>query len=169
MPFKPPLNLLATLFLLALMAGGTAGCKRNASESITREPIAFAAEGELRILRPGEETALVDLEIEIADSSYEIQTGMMYRKEMDEREAMLFIFPEEAPRSFYMKNTLIALDILFMDKDLKIIRIHRNAVPLDETGIPSGGPAQYVLEVRAGMADRWGIQEGDLVQYQKRP
>ena len=163
-----PNILFLTSLLLATPCCFTA-CKDDRPQTIKEEPISFAKEGELSIFRSEADASLVDLDIEIASSDYEIQTGLMYRKEMGDRQGMLFIFQEEAPHSFYMKNTLIALDILFIDKDLVIKKIHRNAEPLNESGIPSGGPVQYVLEVKAGMADRWGLREGDLIKYQKAP
>ncbi len=82
---------------------------------------------------------------------------------------MLFVFEEEGPHSFYMKNTLIPLDIIFIDKDLKIVSIQRNASPLDESGIPSGGPVQYVLEINAGLSDLWGLGVGDHIRYESIP
>ena len=164
---RPLPNLFIKLLFLSVLTVGLNSCKGERTESLSEEPISFTKEGELTITRSGLDTSLVTIDIEIADSSYEIQTGMMYRNEISEKQGMLFVFPDEAPHSFYMKNTLVALDILFVDKDLKITKIHRNAVPLDETGIPSDGPVQYVLEVRAGMSERWGIQEGDKIQFQK--
>ena len=162
-------NTLVRVIILVILTVGMYSCKGDRTESLSEEPISFTKEGELSIFRNETDTALVTLDIEIADTSYEIQTGMMYRKDMGDLQGMLFVFDEEAPHSFYMKNTLIALDILFIDRDLKISRIHRNAIPMDESGIPSGGPVQYVLEVKAGMSDRWGIQEGDLIQFIKVP
>lgn len=152
-----------------LLLLGTAGCRETAKNSLDSKPVAFTKEGELRILEGTSDSVLVSLDIEISSTDYEIQTGLMYRKDMEDRQGMLFVFPEASPHSFYMKNTLIPLDILFIDEALEIVRIHRNAAPLDESGIPSGGAVQYVLEVKAGMSDRWGISEGDRIEYKKDP
>lgn len=167
MPTKQRTRAAKPWFILALICIWVSGCKGDRTQSMDKTPIAFEKEGELSLLQQETDSTLVTLDIEIADSSYEIQTGMMYRKDMGDREGMLFIFEAEEPHSFYMKNTLVALDILFVDSDLNIVRIHKNAVPLDETGIPSGGPVQFVLEVRAGMTDRWGVREGDRIEFQK--
>ena len=160
-------RLSALLLVLTLLIGSS--CREEGEKSVGTEPVTFKKEGELRVVDAETDSTLISLDIEIASTDYEVQTGLMYRKDMADRQGMLFVFEDEAPHSFYMKNTLIALDILFIDKDLKIINIHRNAQPLNEAGIPSGGPVQYVLEVNAGMSDRWGLEEGDRIQYEKSP
>ena len=103
------------------------------------------------------------LRAELALSRSEQQLGLMYRKELGETEAMLFIFPEEEPRSFWMKNTYVELDIIYLDKELKVVSISEKAVPLTETPRPSNKPAKYVLEVRGGSAQKWGISAGTRV------
>jgi len=160
-------RLSALLLVLTLLIGSS--CREEGEKSVGTEPVTFKKEGELRVVDAETDSTLISLDVEIASTDYEVQTGLMYRKDMADRQGMLFVFEDEAPHSFYMKNTLIALDILFIDKDLKIINIHRNAQPLNEAGIPSGGPVQYVLEVNAGMSDRWGLEEGDRIQYEKSP
>ena len=152
---------------LALLLGSS--CRETGEKSLGTEAVTFKKEGELRVHDAETDSTLIRLDIEIAKTDYEVQTGLMYRKDMGDRQGMLFVFEDEAPHSFYMKNTLIALDILFIDSDLKIVNIHRDAQPLNEAGIPSGGPVQYVLEVKAGMSDRWGLEEGDRIQYEILP
>ena len=95
--------------------------------------------------------------------------GLMYRKEMAANAGMLFIYPGEQPVSFWMKNTLIPLDMLFLKSDGSIARIAHNAVPMDETAIGSGAPVKAVLEVNGGTANALGIKEGDRVEYQTQP
>ncbi len=99
---------------------------------------------------------------ELALTSSEQQLGLMYRKEMTERSGMLFVFPDEKPRSFWMKNTYLELDIIYLSKDLEVVSIVERAVPLTETPRPSGAPAMYVLEVKAGLSKAWGIQPGSV-------
>ena len=131
------------ILLLGLLTGS--GCREEPKNSLDTPPITFKKEGDLRIFSA--ESDSITLDIEIASTDYEIQTGLMYREDMEDRQGMLFVFEDEAPHSFYMKNTLIPLDILFIDKELNIVKIHRNAQPMNESGIPSGGPVQFVLEV----------------------
>lgn len=163
-PILWPFCLLLSMILLATACG-----EKNQKMDTPPEDISFSKEGELQLLQSETDSVLATLDIEIADTEYETQTGLMYRREMEPTQAMLFVFEDQALHSFYMKNTLIALDLLFVDEDLRIATIHRNATPLDESGIPSRVPVKYVLEVRAGMSDRWGVQEGDRIEYQKVP
>lgn len=158
---------LLSIWLLLAAAVVLSGCKEEAKQSLQTETAAFTKEGTLRILSAESDTLRVELDIEIADTDYETQTGLMYRREMKDSQGMLFVFQEEAPHSFYMKNTLLALDILFINKELKVATIHPNAQPLDEGGIPSRVPVQYVLEVKAGLADRWGVQPGDRIEFNR--
>ena len=102
--------------------------------------------------------------VEIADSSEEQALGLMFRDSMPEDQGMLFIFPNEAPRSFWMKNTRIPLDIMYFDKDLKMVSISANAKPCRVSrcpSYPSIAPAKFVLELNAGMASELGVGVGD--------
>lgn len=155
------------LILLLSLVISLAACRETPEKVVTTAPITFTKEGELSIYKTPTDSLLTQLHIEIADSDYETQTGLMYREAMAENHGMLFIFPDEALRSFYMKNTKIPLDIIYIDKALRIISIQKNAQPLDESGLPSEAPAQYVLEVNAGLADKWSLQEGDRIEFSR--
>lgn len=139
------------------------GCRENSTQKLNLETTGFTREASLNIIQAQTDSVLANLDIEFADSDFEIQTGLMYREKMAENQAMLFIFPEEGFHSFYMKNTLIPLDILFIKSDSSIVRIAKNAQPLDETGIPSGEPVRFVLEINAGLSERWKLSEGDRI------
>ena len=80
-------------------------------------------------------------------------------------QAMIFIFDDEIQRAFYMKNTQFDLDIIFISSDRKVVSIQKNAKSLDLTSLPSEGPAQYVLEVNAGLSDTWTLESGDSVEW----
>jgi len=157
------------LFLsgLLLCLLGMASCRDHANRVVKTSPIAFNKEGSLSILKTGSDSLIANLDIEIADNEYETQTGLMYRDSMETKQGMLFIFPKESMHSFYMKNTKIPLDILFIDGDQKIASIRSNAVPFDETGLSSRVPVKYVLEINAGLVGHWGIQVGDSISYRK--
>ena len=160
------MNLITRIGTLAVVAGIMFSCANDPKESsIETEEISFTKEGELRFLKAGVVTHSID--IEIADNAYERETGLMYRKSMGENQGMLFIYPNEAPRSFYMKNTYIPLDLIFYSKDSSVVSIHENAVPLTETSIPSNFPAQYILEVNAGKAGEWNIETGDKIKFSR--
>jgi uncharacterized membrane protein (UPF0127 family) len=99
--------------------------------------------------------------IEIADTEPEQNKGLMDRKSMPQDAGMLFVFGKEDDWSFWMKNTLIPLDLLFLARDGTIHHIHRMARPLDETHIVAENPSKAVLEINGGLADTLGIAEGD--------
>ncbi len=169
MQTKIGLRRLANVCLVVLVASIVlSACEDEPKKAISTEPITFTKEGELEIYRGGSDTLLTQLNIEIAESDYEIQTGLMYREKMETNQAMLFIFPDVAYHSFYMKNTLIPLDIIFVDEGLNIVNIKQNASPLDESGIPSGMPVQYVLEVNAGLTESWGVELGDRIVFTRQ-
>jgi len=87
----------------------------------------------------------------------------MYRRDLPELHGMLFLFPREEPLSFWMKNTPLPLDIIFIDTAHKIVSISQNTTPFSEQPLPSGSPAQFVLEVNGGFCQRHGIAAGDRV------
>ncbi len=138
-------------------------CKDNVKKEIKTETIDFTKEGKLRIFK--KDSLLSALDIEIAETDYETQTGLMYRTSMEEKQGMLFIFPDVAMHSFYMKNTKIPLDIIFIDENLRIASFQENAQPLNETGLSSQVPIKYVLEVNAGLAEKWLLEVGDSISY----
>lgn len=142
-------------------------CKEDTKKVIKTEPVSFTKEGALTIYKAKTDSVLVNMVIEIAESDYETQTGLMYRKSMEDNQGMLFIFPEVAMHSFYMKNTEFALDLVFIDENLKIASFQENAQPFDEVGLSSIVPVKYVLEVNAGLAEKWLLEVGDRIEYTK--
>jgi len=143
-------------------------CKEEAktSKSITKE-ITFTKEGEIKLIQAKTDSVIKTLDLEIAKTEYETQTGLMYRHSMKDSQAMLFIFEKEQPRSFYMKNTEFSLDIIYINKKKEIVSIQKNAKPYDQTSLPSGTPILYVLEVKAGLSDVWRLQIGDKIEWLK--
>ena len=105
--------------------------------------------------------------VELATTPEEQSMGLMFRDQMDESHGMLFIFPTEYRRSFWMKNTRIALDIFYFDAELKLVSVSENTPPCriqNCPSYPSEGPARYVLELSAGMAKQLGVQAGDSLE-----
>lgn len=125
----------------------------------------FKKEGEATILGGETGEAIKTIDIEIADDPAQRQQGLMFRKSMRDEEGMLFLFDRPAPQSFWMKNTYIPLDILYLDENRKITTIHPSTTPLSEVGMPSDGNAQYVLEVNGGWCQRYGVKVGDIVEW----
>lgn len=156
--------------LIGLLTLSVVSCKNNTSkhQAIETEHIQFTKEGELTFFA-ADSTELMNVNIELAQTDYEMQTGLMYRKSMAENQGMLFVYPNERPRPyFYMKNTYIGLDLIYISADYKVVDINENAQPLDETTIPSTAPAKYVLEVNDGMAQKWGLKIGDFVNIKTK-
>ncbi len=103
--------------------------------------------------------------VEVADTPAERSLGLMHRESMPRSSGMLFVYERPQLVSFWMRNTLIPLDMIFMDETGTVRRVHENAVPLDETGIPGGPDIQFVLEINGGLAGRLGIDEGSVLRH----
>lgn len=103
--------------------------------------------------------------VELALTPAQQAKGMMYRTYMESDSGMLFVFKDVAKRSFWMKNTLIPLDMIFIARDGEIHHIHHNAKPQDLTKITSEAESYAVLEIKGGMADKFGIKEGDKILH----
>jgi uncharacterized membrane protein (UPF0127 family) len=103
--------------------------------------------------------------VEIADTGPERAEGLMFREKMAATHGMLFVYDKAGPVAFWMENTLIPLDMIFVGADGTVVSVHENARPLDRTGIPSGAPAQFVLEINGGMAARLGIAAGSQMRH----
>ena len=108
-------------------------------------------------------------QVEIADNDEERARGLMYRESLAADRGMLFIFERAGPQSFWMRNTLVPLDIIFIGADGRILNIARQTKPLSLKSNPSEGPAQFVLELRGGEAARRGIAPGDRVRHRAIP
>lgn len=103
--------------------------------------------------------------VEIADTDAERAQGLMNRPSMPRGAGMLFVYPYAQSVSFWMRNTLIPLDMLFIDPDGAVLRIHENAIPLDETGISGGRGVLAVLEINGGLSSDLGINVGTVLRH----
>lgn len=103
-------------------------------------------------------------EVEVADTPATRSQGLMHRQELAENAGMLFVFERPAEVGFWMRNTYIPLDMLFVDRHGEIVHIHHEARPHDETLIRSGTPVTHVLEINGGLAARLGIETGQRMQ-----
>ncbi|CTQ34045.1 DUF192 domain-containing protein [Jannaschia rubra] len=111
----------------------------------------------------------VRLKVDLALTPQEQARGLMFRESMPRFSGMLFVYPRESQVSFWMRNTLIPLDMIFVGADGRIVDVHENAVPLDETPIPSAAPALAVLEVNGGLTETLGIDVGDALRSSALP
>lgn len=108
------------------------------------------------------------VEVEVAETLWEQARGLMGRQSLAEDEGMLFVFSDEAPRSFWMKNTYIPLDLIFISQEKKIVEIKRNFEPCQESNCPvyrSQASAKYVLEVNGGFCEKHQIEVGDELDF----
>ncbi len=111
-------------------------------------------------------------EVELAASEQERAYGLMFRQHLEENKGMIFVFEEEAKHSFWMKNTMIPLDIIWIDSDNNVVYISKNTPQCKEDPCPVYGPeanSKYVLEVNAGIADKIGLAAGDVASINIEP
>lgn len=168
---KPLVLLVSILFLIVLFTAlffiGTGGNKKVPAAPETKAqyvPPKFKSQGKLTFLNADDSKKLI-LDMEIADNPDERQTGMMRREEMTEEQCMLFIFNDEQVRSFWMSNTKLPLDIIFVNRNQEIVSIEKNAYPYDESHYWSEKPARYVVEVIGGFCDKHDINPGDKITW----
>jgi uncharacterized membrane protein (UPF0127 family) len=107
----------------------------------------------------------IKFDVDMATTDAERQHGLMFRKQLGAYEGMLFDFFQEMPVSFWMKNTLIPLDMVFIAGDGTIKHVHANALPMSTDTIPSRFPVRAVLEINGGSAALLGIKPGDKVKH----
>lgn len=125
---------------------------------------AFADDGQLTIRSAAGEQHFT---VEVVDNNETRAQGLMFRTSLAPNAGMLFDFKESRPVSFWMQNTLIPLDMLFIRHDGTIANIHVNAKPLDPTSIPSDGPVEFVLEIAGGRSVELGLKAGDVVVHDR--
>lgn len=101
--------------------------------------------------------------LEVADSKSEQQRGLMYRDSMPADHGMIFVFPDEEEREFWMESTFIPLDILYLDASGRVVSI-KPMKPRDRTAVASDGPAMYAIELNQGTAARVGVRPGDVLE-----
>lgn len=154
MPSMTILHIFTTLILCAI-------CARAAADGIRPDAT-------LELIAP-DETLLARIQVEIADTAETRARGLMYRLLPDDESGMLFIYPNAAPRAFWMRNTPGSLDMLFADARRRIVHIARETTPLSDQTYPSINAAMYVLETRAGFAARHGITLSTRFYYYPSP
>lgn len=115
----------------------------------------------------GDDSVIVTIDIEIAETSQSHIKGLMFRELQDFSCGMLFLFRDIRPRSFWMRNTPGSLDIIFVDGDLHIINIAEKTTPMSDTGYLSKDPAKYVVEVKGGFTEKYKIKTKDKINWKK--
>jgi uncharacterized membrane protein (UPF0127 family) len=123
---------------------------------------ACQAQPKLTISTKGRE---VEFLVEIADTAGKRQMGLQYRQNLADDRGMIFLFPSESVQTFWMKNTPISLDMIFINRNRKIVGIVERTVPFSLDSRSVTEPSQFVLEINGGLARRHGIQTGDSVRF----
>lgn len=152
------------IFYMALLLA-LVSCKED-KKVIKQTEVHFTKEGALTIYKTSDSSEIT-LDVEIANTDFDIQTGLMYRVSMEQKQGMLFVFEDEKERFFYMKNTKIPLDLIYINATHNIVSFQENAIPFDESSLPSNLPAKYVLEINAGLINKWKLSVGDSISYSK--
>lgn len=163
-------SLITALFIFSIFVSGCQkepdNIKTDTSSQKDANLTQFKKQGEV-YFQDSLKNLAKKIDVEIAESDNSRHTGLMFREGMSEDQGMLFIFPVEEPQSFYMKNTVLPLDIIFINAKKQIVKIHKNTTPLSEKSLPSGKPAMYVVEVNAGFADKFKITEGSYIDWRR--
>ncbi|MCB9230320.1 MAG: DUF192 domain-containing protein [Bacteroidia bacterium] len=168
---KPSIILKYTLFL-GLMAFFS--CENPPPKSLhethpvqSMQATPFRIGGHLRFLDGESGELRQQINVEIAETEGDRNVGLMYRKSMPDTVGMLFIMPEEEPVDFWMKDTYIPLDLIFLDKNQKILSIAPDNIPQSTSLISCTAPCKYVVEVNAGKSAAWGLETGDKMKLNR--
>jgi hypothetical protein len=146
----------AAAALLALAPAVACASKKGTDSAVPRPRVVVETSGGARHA----------VEVELARTEPERRQGLMNRASLPEDAGMLFIFDDASVQSFWMKNTLIPLDMLFLSEDGHVNGIVERAIPGDLTGRTAGGPSRYILEVNGGWSAAHGVAPGDRVRFE---
>ena len=128
-----------------------------------------ACQAEPKVTISTKEGRTVSFAVEIADTPSKREMGLQYRRDLAADRGMIFLFPAESRQSFWMKNTPLPLDMIFINLDRKIVGIVEQTVPFSLDPRSGSAPSQYVLEINGGLSKRHGIKAGDTVRFDDIP
>ena len=157
---KLNINVLRAVFLCLLIVP-LGACKDTVNKNTILYP--------LTIVNKDKTLKRATFQVERALTRKEMEIGLMHRKKLAQDSGMIFIYPQPAPMHFWMKNTYIPLDMIFINAENEIIHIYKNAKPHDLTPISSGGFARAALEINAGLSDKYNISVGDHIIFNDYP
>lgn len=132
--------------------------------ALLSSPLSCRSDPRVVILTKGGKELVV--RVEVADTPTKRALGLQYRNELGEDQGMLFLFPSEGAQSFWMKNTPLSLDIIFIGSHRRIVGIIHQAVPFSTNSLSVSAPSQFVLEIKGGLSRRSGIEAGDPVRFE---
>jgi len=160
------MNKIILVSLLILAGLVSQSCKAKVEESPRSVVPEFRKDGVLEI--HGSDGSLKAIfEIEIARKESELMRGLKYRDKMQENQAMLFIFEFLDYHSFWMQDTYLSLDIIYIDHEKRIFQIYPNTTPFSEETLPPDKINAYTLELKAGISAKYNIEKGDIIRWQE--
>ena len=161
-------TLLLIIVLIAVLTyspgGKTVSTYKPQTETSQPTAYMFKKQGELRFLTP-QQDFIAGIDIELAQNESQQQLGLMYRDALAENQGMLFLFDNEEVRSFWMKNTILPLDMIFVNARSEIVTIHKHTTPYSDETYVSTRPAKFVIEVNAGYTDKRKVSVGDRIAW----
>ena len=156
----------ARLPLLLVVLVSLAACESEDDALPTVQmDVPFRQDGTLAFVGPGGDS-LATVAVEIVETPTDRQRGLMFRRSMTDQMSMLFIMDREEEQTFTMENTYVPLDMIFVGADSAVVDVAERTRPLDQL-VTSEAPAKYVVEVRAGFADRHGITDGTRLVWRR--
>lgn len=165
------LRIVLALLLLSGCPGGRTGsepqpAKKPSAEAPTHSAGAQALPETARVVLMPAGGEPVTVRVEVARTDAERRRGLMFRQQMGQDEGMLFLFEQPSQLSFWMRNTYIPLDMIFIEPSLRVLGVVENAEPMTDSSRHVPGLSQYVLEVNAGFSRRHGLQAGTAVRFE---
>ena len=156
----------AYISLFSLLIAGVS-CKENTNTDsiISIEKPAFNKEGELTLIKASGQV-IRTIDIEVADTEYEQEVDLKNRDRLKSHQGVLFLYPQEELRGYYMTDIRFPLDLIHINADNVIVSFSENTTPLDDkTFLPSQVPSQLVLKINGGLSEEWVIEVGDRVEW----
>jgi uncharacterized membrane protein (UPF0127 family) len=162
-----PLRLLLLALVLATGLLGCHGGDASDGEAVARD-IAFRRDGTLTFVR-ADGSPITTIDVEIAETDSARARGLMGRRRMGYDRGMLFLFDEPNTNPFWMRDTPMPLDIVFVAPDSEVVNIARRTMPFSDERVHPAAPKQFVVEVRAGFADRYGLTDSTRIRWTRSP
>ena len=157
---------LAAMIVPSFMPNKNSGYQGVDSSGEVVEP-PFSKHGTLTFWKNGTDSALANIDIEIVEDTYHRSLGLMHRRSMEANQGMLFIFDAQDQLSFWMKNTYIPLDMVYLNAQGHIVKICENTAPLRDEHYLSEWPALFCVEVNAFFCREHGIEAGDSMTFER--
>ena len=155
-------NTMVVIFLVLAFYANAGGM--NSDPAFVKKTATFRNDGRLEFV-DHDGMVRTSIAIEIAETREARTKGLMGREEMDDHAGMLFVYQRAGDKVFWMRNTPLSLDIIFVSEDGAVLNIARRTQPLSDNKYHSKGPAKYVVEVLSGFCDRYGIREGTRIRW----